>query len=233
MKRQRGTVLEDAFIYMTDSQIKDVADEVAAHVKTLTQHTSKVLETVDHSGVGEEILVGLMPLKEAIHTPSWVRRRSPRFTPEELQAHQKEISNMESIPDPGPEFVLYNTGLTPYDISVYPPCRGEKCRLAEVSGWERTGYWPRYWVAVCPSSSGIYVVRRGNDERWAQYLSQALVRAGFEDDTKEWFSTFCDASQELRHERAGQEYHDWIAAVRLKNLSNLSGTKAGYLALAD
>ncbi len=41
MKRARGVLMAEALVYMDDSQVKDVADQVAAHVKTLTQHNVK------------------------------------------------------------------------------------------------------------------------------------------------------------------------------------------------
>ena len=214
MRRARGVPLEDAMVYMTDSQIKDVADQVASHVKTLTQHTSKMLETVDHFGVEENRLVGLRPLKEAVHKPSWRLDLWPRFTPEEFKAHLRESSNMKSIPDSGPEFVLYNAKLTPHHITVYPPRAGAKGRLAEITDWKYTAYWPRYWVATCPNIDGYFTpFLRDNDMRWVQYLRKALVGAGFENVTK-WWDAFRPASDKLRDERAGKEYEDWVAGFK-------------------
>lgn len=39
--------MKKALVYMAESQIKDVAEQVAVHVKTLTRHISNMIETVD------------------------------------------------------------------------------------------------------------------------------------------------------------------------------------------
>jgi len=62
--------MAEALVYMDDSQVKDVADQVAAHVKTLTQHTSNMLETLDQHDVQETRLVGWFPLKDVPHSES-------------------------------------------------------------------------------------------------------------------------------------------------------------------
>lgn len=228
MRRPRGMELDRAFIYMTDSNIKEIAEQVAAHVKTLAQHTSNMLETVDNFGLDEDLLVGWRPLKESLYTPSWTRRRWPRFTPEKFEAHLKEHSNMKWIPDSGPEFVLYNASLTPYNIYVDPPRHGQKAQLAEINGWEDTAYWPRYWVATCPQISRPFVVRSGtgsqDDDRWGRYLSKALVQAGFK-DVKMWWLVFDNMSNLLLRDRAGQEYEDWLADL----LRDYPERKPGYL----
>ena len=219
MRRARGVFMDHAMIHMTNSQVQDVANQVAVHINTLTQHTSTMLETVDHCGVKENRLVGFGPLNEAPHTPSYASRQWPRFTPEEFMAHLKHHSEMKSIPDPGSEFVLYNPDITPHSLFVYPPRPGQKGRLAEIIDWEDTAYWPRYWVATCPHPERPFLVEYNgqNDGRWPLCLRKALVKAGFESLAK-WWVTFHDVSNRLRNEQASQEYRDWVATVRLENL---------------
>ena len=219
MKRARGVLLDEALVYMTDRQLQDVADEVAVHVKTLTQHTSNMLETVDQFGVQDTRLIGWCPLKDVPQTPSWKQFRWPRFTPEAFKTHLRESSNMRFIPDSGPKFVLYNSDLTTHNIFVHGPRPGENGKLAEIIDWELTAYWPRYWVATCPNADGPFVTEYGGkvDVRWPKYLRKALVRAGFE-SVGTWWEAFDLASEKLRDERAGKEYDDWVAAMRLENM---------------
>lgn len=219
MKRARGVLMDEALVYMTDSQVEDVADQVAVHIKTLTQHTSNMLETVDQFGVQDTRLIGSRPLKDIPDSISWMRFQWPRFTPEAFEAHLRERSNMTSIPDSGSEFVLYNSDMTTHNIFVYAPVPGEKGYLSEIIDWEYTAYWPRYWVATCPSPEGAFVTNYGRkvDVRWPKYLRKALVGAGFE-NLEEWWDTFNSASNKLRRERAGQEYFDWVATMRLENI---------------
>ena len=218
MKYARGVLLNDAMNDMTDSQIQDVAEQVAVHVKTLTQHTSNRLETVDRCGIPETRLVGWRPRGELVHAPSCYQRNWPRFNSEEFKAHLREQSEMTSIPDSGPEFVLYNSDLSPHNIFVYPPSPHQKGQLAEIIDWGITAYWPRYWVATCPHPEAPFVGETGTkiDVRWALYLREALVKAGFE-SIEEWWVTYDDVSYKLGRERAGKEYEDYVAACRLSN----------------
>ncbi|MCJ1382657.1 hypothetical protein MMC17_005770, partial [Xylographa soralifera] len=219
MKRAGGVLMDEAMIYMSDDQVQDVADQVAVHIKTLTQHTSNMLETVDHFGLTETRLVGWKPLDEAAIAPSCYRRQWPRFTPEEFEAHLKEASNMTSIPNSGPEFVLYNSDITTHNLFVSAPRPGATSQLVQMIDWEYTAYWPRYWVATCASPDGPFVLNRGGklDIRWPVCLNKALVKAGFESKL-EWWNSFDDESDSLRDERAGKVYKDYMAAIREENL---------------
>lgn len=219
MRRAGGVLMDEAMVYMTDSQVQDVADQVAVHIKTLTQHTSNMLETVDHFGVTETRLIGLKPLDILVYSPSCYRQQWPRFTPEEFEAHLKEASNMTSIPDSGPEFVLYNSDITTHNLFVTGLRPGQKGQLVQIIDWEYTAYWPRYWVATCASPDEAFVLEKGGraDIRWALCLNKALVKAGFESKL-EWWNTFRDESDRLRDERAGKPYEDYMAAIQEENL---------------
>ena len=218
MKRARGVLMDDALVDMTDSQIQDVAEQVAVHVKTLTQHTSRMIETIDHCGVVDGRLIGHIPLKEVVHSPSCFQHQWPRFTQEEFKAHLRECSDMTSIPDSGPEFVLYNSDLTPHNIFVDAPRPHQKGQLTEIIDWEYTAYWPAYWVATCPRPERPFLAAEtaNSDRRWALYLREALVKAGFESIEK-WYATYNQVYLKLRDERAGKEYEDWVAAFRLSD----------------
>ncbi len=222
MKRAWGVLMAEALVYMDDSQVKDVADQVAAHVKTLTQHTSNMLETLDQHGVQETRLVGWFPLKDVPHSESWKQFQWPRFSQEGFKTHLKESSNMTLIPDSGPEFVLYNSKLTTRNIFVYPPLPGEKGRLAEIINWDFTAYWPRYWVATCPNPDGAFITDITDygsklDVRWPQFLRKALMQLGFE-NVGAWWDSYRFSSEDLRSERAGKEYRDWVAVVREESI---------------
>lgn len=220
VRRPRGVRMSAALRLMSDSQVKDVADQVAAHVKTLTQHTSSMLETLDQHGVEDGRLVGEQPLNDLPNRVHWKRFQWPRFSPEEFKTHLKESSNMTSIPDSGPEFVLYNSELMVNHIYVYPPVRGAKGRLAEIKDWDSTAYWPRYWVATCPNPDDKFIVDYGSklDVRWPQFLRKSLVQLGFE-SIGSWWDSYRFISDNLREERAGQEYHDWLAITRAENMA--------------
>ena len=228
MKRACGVLMDEALVYMTDSQVQDVADQVAAHVKTLTQHTSNMLETLDQHGVQDTRLIGWPPLKDVPHSESWKRFQWPRFSQEGFKTHLKESSNMTLIPDSGSEFVLYNSDLTTHNIFVYPPLSGEKGRLAEIIDWEFTAYWPRYWVATCPNPDESFIADYGSklDVRWPLFLRKSLEQLGFE-SVGTWWDSYRFISDELRDERAGKEYDDWVMLrkeenIRLNNLRNQS-----------
>jgi len=218
MKHARGILLDQAMRSMTDSQVQDVADQVAVHIKTLTQHTSRMVETVDHCGVSATRLIGYKPLAEAPYTPSCYSPPWPPFTQEEFKTHLQKASNMTDIPDSGSDFVLFNSDITTHNLFVYPPYVGEKGHLAEIIDWEHTAYWPRYWVATSAYPQGPFVLRYNGKEdiRWPQCLNKALVQAGFESKT-EWWAAFGEIARKLRRERAGQGYEDFLAAIRLEN----------------
>jgi len=135
---------------------------------------------------------------------------------------------MTLIPDSGSEFVLYNSDLTTHNIFVYPPLSGEKGRLAEIIDWEFTAYWPRYWVATCPNPDESFIADYGSklDVRWPLFLRKSLEQLEFE-SVGTWWDSYRFISDELRDERAGKEYDDWVMLrkeenIRLNNLRNQS-----------
>jgi len=216
MRRASGMLLNDAWHIMTADQRKDVADEVATHVKTLTQHTSSMLETIDGNGVQENNLIGFFPLHKALDTPSWKPNLHPRYTPESFAKHLVEESNMTTFPDIGSEFVLHNSFLSPYNILVRFPMPGQKGQLARIIDWRSTAYWPRYWVATSSEYCRALTVQVPGKAigHWHTILRDALVRAGFECPA-EWYDQFDDATTTLRNQRAGPEWEDWVKRLRL------------------
>ncbi|MCJ1379427.1 hypothetical protein MMC17_002528 [Xylographa soralifera] len=218
MRRASGILLSDVMIYMTDRQVQDVADQVAVHIKTITQNTSPLVETVDHCGLYPNRLIGWMPLASVPHDPSCYTEPWPRFNSDEFKTHLQEASNMTDIPESGPDFVLYNSDITTHNLFVQFPFPGTKGQLTEMIDWGFTAYWPRYWVATCAHADGPFYLNKYGivDVRWPKYLNKALVRAGFESKTK-WWVAFDKASDKLRQKRAGKEYEDYMAAIRLEN----------------
>ena len=182
MKRAGGVWMDAAIAYTADGQVQDVGDQVAVQIKTLTQHTSNMLETVDRFGVTENRLVGWKPLDSAVYAPSCYSQQWPRFTQEEFKAHLKEASDMISIPDSGPNFVLYHSNITTHDLSVAAPRPVAEGQRVQIIDWEYTSYWPRYWVATCAGLDGPFALNRmgTQDTRWPERLNKALVQAGFE-----------------------------------------------------
>lgn len=221
MRRPLGVLMDDVLVYMTDSQVQDVADQVAVHVKTLTQHTSNTVETVDQHGVLDTGLIGFSPYDDFIHSESWKRKQWPRFSKEELETRLKEQSNNTTdIPDSGPEFVLYNPDIGLANLYVDPPIPGQKGRLREITGWDNTAYFPRYWVATCPDpTSPAFTSYDASkyDDRWPHCLRKALMQLGFE-SIGTWWESYKSIREPLRLERASQEYHDWVTGMREENI---------------
>ncbi|MCJ1386388.1 hypothetical protein MMC17_009514 [Xylographa soralifera] len=190
-RRAPGILLDDARHSMTEGQRRSVADEVAIHVKTLAQHTSCRLESIDEFGVQDTDLIGSQQLRAAINAPSWKLFLHRHIAPEVFAKHLAEASNMTSFPDIGPE--------------------GDEWCLAQMTYWKCTAYWPRYWVATAPGEYIQFTVRVPGKPvgHWDTVLYDALVRAGFE-SMAAWDDELSNTSEELRVERAGTGYEEWV-----------------------
>ena len=203
---------------MTSSQKQDIADQVATHVKTLAQNTSTKVETVDKLGVVDLAYgVGNIPLKLVPTWPSWKPWRHPPFSKHSYMEHLSHEygCTSTSIPDIGPEFVLYNPDINAKNIFIKRPKPGEKGELTQIIDWEWTGYWPHWWVATCPAvCQGFYMGFRGQSRPvWGDLLHATLAKLGFRDE-KPWVRQHKSAYDLLRDERAGQEYHKYIEDSR-------------------
>ena len=218
MKRAPGVELLQAWSFMTSSQRQDVANQVASHVKTLAQSTSKRVETVDKLGVGAiGYAVGPMPLKLVPTRPSWKPWMHPPFSRDDYLEHisYQYGCTSASIPDTGSEFVLYNPDIHARNVFVKLPKPGEKGELTQIIDWEFTGYWPHWWVATCPVVSSPFYLRFEREPRpiWADLLHAALVKLGFRDE-KTWVRQHMSAYDRLCDERAGPEYFKYLEDCR-------------------
>ena len=215
MKRAPGHLMDDVWHELTEQQRKDIATEVAAHVKSLSLHTSKTLSTVDGHGVQGFRLVGWPPLLEIINKPRWIPWFHPIFEQDSFLAHLRNESHMDP-PDTDVDFVFYHPDLTSHNIFVRrPEDDSERGQLTQIIDWESAGYWPRFWVATCPNRFGPFTVLSclgTEDGDWYTYLREALELEGFMPQS-EWFTGFVIAQNKLRTERGGEKYKEWLAAL--------------------
>ena len=219
MRRAPGVLLDEAWHDMTIEQRQDVANEIASHIKTLTQHTSSMLETIDKLGVLDDSgLVGTQPLNTVPHWPSWKRWLHPRYTRESLMKRIQDQSGCLSMPDLGSEFVLYNTDLSSHNIFVQRPEPGRKGQLTQIIDWELTAYWPRYWIATGLARHPFCIkIKPGKPPgHWGSVLRTALEKIGFKSEAK-WYSNFAKGQYRLAYERAGLEYEEYVRKGRLEN----------------
>ena len=212
MKRAPGTLLFEAWQYMTKSQKQDIADQIAVHIKTLARNTSSQIETVDGLGVVDiGYVTGCMPLKFVPIWPTWKPWRHPPFSRDAYIKHLRYEYGCTSFPDIGTEFVLYNPDIHASNIFVKWPEPGEKGELMQIIDWELTGYWPRFWVSTCPAVCHPFTKSVPGQPRsdWGELLHAALTRIGFTDE-KQWLSEHISDFICLMNERAGPEYHKYL-----------------------
>ena len=219
MRRALGVTLMHAWYDMTPSQRQDIADQVSVHVKTLTQHISSKVETVDGLGVVDlGIVIGQRPYKTAPKWPSWKPWRHSPFNRDAFIDHLRYVYDCTSVPDVGREFVLYNPDINANNVIVKWPEPGKKGELVQIIDWDYTGYWPRYCVASCPSLlHPCYDAPLGKPmANWGPLLQEALKKIGFKDEVK-WFREHVGEYDRLMDERAGAEYHEYVRELRRIN----------------
>ena len=220
MRRAPGVTLMHVWYDMTSSQRQDIADQVAVHIKSLAQHTSSKVETVQGLGVVDlGTVIGQMPRKLVPKWPSWKQWRHSPFTRDAFIAHLRYTYDCTSVPDVGKEFVLYNPDIN--NVIVKWPEPGKKGELVQIIDWDFTGYWPRYCVASCPSLlHPFYDAALGKPTaRWGPLLQESLKKLGFKDEVK-WFLEHEGDYDRLMDERAGSEFHEFIQDLRRESALN-------------
>ena len=215
MERAPGQLLDKVWHDLTEQQRKDVAQEVAVHVLSMSQRTSTSLSTIDGFGVEQFKLVGGQPLLDCIKTPAWVPWCHPVFSKDSLSSHLQSEANMPP-PKEDNEFVFYHPDLTSHNIFVHlPRSEKDKGQLAQIVDWTDAAFWPRFWVATCPNRFGPFTVPGADDGDWYRYLRAALEEAGFAAQS-EWFERFVVEQYRLREERGGEKYNEWLRSKQIR-----------------
>jgi len=123
-RRVPGKTYKDAWPSLTQRQRLAVADQVAGHLKTLSEHTSDYAETVTGSGP-----VGAWSLRVREALPRWQPRIEPRVSREDYEAYMKrrdKRAGVESAPPGiGEPFVLQHDDCSPTNIFVTTPSEPE------------------------------------------------------------------------------------------------------------
>jgi len=179
-KRVPGKTYQEAWKGLTKQQRLAVADQVAGHLKALSEMTSDHVETVQGTG-----LVGEYSLRVREPLPAWKPRLEPRVTREDYEAYAKRNNDamgfeME-LPDQGEPLVLQHPDCSPGNFLVTTPeDPNEMPKVTGIIDWERVGYLPKLYFAMNSRANPDFMVEQNYEGMdWQWMLSNALVRAGF------------------------------------------------------
>ena len=182
MRRVYGQCLDDAWENLTDKQQRQIAAEVAAHVKTLAQFTSPRFESVDGKGLTDYLLL----FEHEGHDkslPSFVPRIHPVYTAEQLTARVSESG--KTPPAVVKEFYLFHDDLGPTNFFLVDPIPDEKSELPLLSAiidWEGAGYYPHWWIGTVPLVSSSYHLdwkTHPDVTAWREMFTDAVTAEGF------------------------------------------------------
>ncbi|CZR56309.1 uncharacterized protein PAC_06197 [Phialocephala subalpina] len=182
-ERVLGKTYQEAWPSLTMHQKLSVADQVAKHLKALSEMTSDYVETVQGTG-----LVGAWSLRVREPLPFWKPRVEPRVSRDDYEAYIKRQNDSYGIkiiaPNIGQPLVLQHSDCNPTNFLVTIPSNiDDQPIVTGIIDWEGIGYLPKWRIATCPRlGQGLRVetnppVREGNDWQWM--LSNACVRVGF------------------------------------------------------
>jgi hypothetical protein len=182
-KRVPGKTYQDAWPGLTTQQRLLVADQVAIHLKALSEKTSDYIQTVQGTG-----LVGEWSLRVREALPLWKPRIEPRVHRDDYEAFIKRRDDHLGIgivaPGVGEPFVLQHVDCNPTNFLVTTPSDPDQMpKVTGIIDWEAVGYLPKWQIATRPREYRGYMVGteppsiEGTDWQWM--LSNACVQAGF------------------------------------------------------
>ncbi|KAL3418583.1 hypothetical protein PVAG01_10299 [Phlyctema vagabunda] len=182
MKRVPGQIYQKAWPHLTHEQRLHVADQVAGHLRTLSEWTSDYAETV--LGTAR---TGIFSLREHDVLPIWKPRIEPRTSRKDYYAflrRENETMGFE-MPIPGAEepLVLQHGFVTPFNFLVsLPPNSSQMPQVTGIIGWRGAGYSPKYEIATKPRVLRNDTISPGNLDfeqiNFQWMLSNACFRLG-------------------------------------------------------
>lgn len=193
-KRVPGKTYQDSWHGLTTQQKLHVADQIAGHVKALSEKTSDYVETVQGTGIVGEYSLRVREEPR----PYWTPRVEPPVSHEDYQAYIQRINGrygMEIVhPGMGEPLVLQHGDLNPSNFLITTPSNAyEMPKVTGIIDWERIGYLPRWHIATMPRIIRHFMIRTepfiSECFDWQWMLSNACVRLGFPlewEYAKEW-----------------------------------------------
>lgn len=182
-KRVPGKTYKDAWPGLTSQKRPQVANQVAMHLKALSEKTSDYIETVQGTG-----LIGEWSLRVREALPLWTPRIEPRVHRDDYEAFIIRCDDYLGIdmvtPGVGEPFALQHADCNPTNFLVTTP--SDPNQMPKVTGiidWEVVEYLPKWKIATSPRANRGYMVEteppsaEGTDWQWM--LSNACVQAGF------------------------------------------------------
>ncbi|KAK4143388.1 kinase-like domain-containing protein [Dichotomopilus funicola] len=172
-KRVPGQILERVWPRLSPPQRTRIAEDIAGFCATLAANTSSRFETVTGCGVYEPRLMESAPDSY----PTWKPRTLGPLSQEPLRAYLTKAST-EPAPDIDPLFHFYHADLGPTNIMLSE----DGGRVTGIIDWESAAYYPRFWIATKPATSGAFYLECETDDPklWGQLLGQVLETHDYE-----------------------------------------------------
>ncbi|KAL3419945.1 hypothetical protein PVAG01_08444 [Phlyctema vagabunda] len=180
-----GIPYDIAWHYFTQRQKCDVAEQVAGFAKSLAEHTSDFIETVQGTGMPGQWRLAA----DRVAYPGWKKRIEARASRDEYKEYYQRraarLGLVKKIPGLDEPFVLQNRDFIPENIHVTIPKESDadqRPRVILIVNWDRVGYIPKWKMATdIRIKRDLFMVplQYFAGEDWMIMLSNECVRAGF------------------------------------------------------